>query len=117
MHNGQMKRKQRVAASFISEGISPVEDLSSAVLCLIPIRIQVDIFTGKPFLLLPLRAPYPAINSPALNSRTRSAAQTARIGLNAAWPQARYGSLAGSQGVLDVRKRKQFPLFCKLLFW
>ena len=51
---------------------------------LIPIRIQVDIFTGTPFLLLPLWEPFPAIDSPTLNSRTCSAAQTARIGLNAA---------------------------------
>jgi hypothetical protein len=40
--------------------------------------------TGKPFLLLPLLAPYPAIDSHTLNSRTRSVAQTARIGLNTA---------------------------------
>jgi hypothetical protein len=62
---------------------------------------------SSPFLSLPLRAPYPANDSPTLNARTRSVAQTASIGLSAARPQARFGSSAGSQGVLDVRSQKR----------
>ena len=63
---------------------------------------------GLLFLSLPLQTPYPANDSPTLNARTRSVAQTARIGLNAAWPQARFGSSAGFQGVfVNVRYEKQ----------
>lgn len=80
----------------------------------------------KPFLLLPLWADYPCNDSILFNSRTRSAAQTARAGLNAAWLQARFISSAliagytragvGSlQSVLDVLKKKTISLFTNVI--
>ena len=47
------------------------------------------------------------VESLPLNFRTRSELQTARIGLNAAWPQARFSSSAWSRAVLDVRSKKR----------
>ena len=50
---------------------------------------------GAVSLAAPLRALYPCNNSLPLNSRTCSELQTAKIGLNTAWPQARFSSSAG----------------------
>lgn len=62
-------------------------------------------YRGNHIFLLPLRADYFCNDSIPFNSRTCSVAHRARIGLNAARPQAPLSTTDRGQSVLDVRKK------------